>query len=63
MDKYIKKGIIGAVAGIALMASVATSAFVLNAAHTAFESFVAGINVAGALCTTAYLLIKSFKEE
>lgn len=62
MDKYIKKGIIGGVVGIALMAAIATSAFVFNSEPNGFEKVVAIINIAGAVCTSAYLLFKSFKE-
>lgn len=63
MDKYVKKGIIGALTGIALMSAIATSAFVLNADPTGFEKFVAGINILGAVCTAACLLYKSFSEK
>ncbi|MBQ7911883.1 MAG: hypothetical protein IJ363_14000 [Clostridia bacterium] len=62
MDKYIKKGIIGAAAGIALMAAIATSAFVFNSEPSGFEKAVAIVNIIGALCSVAALLYKSFTE-
>lgn len=62
MEKNIKKGVIGATAGIALMAAIATSAFVFNAGPTGFEKAVAVVNIIGALCSAAALLYKSFTE-
>lgn len=62
MDKYVKKGIIGAVTGIALMSAIATSAFVFNSEPEVAEAVVAGVNVLGAIIVTVSLLIKSFNE-